>query len=341
MELSQIRKKAKDMMNGRCRMCPTCDGRACAGEVPGMGGTGTGDSFKRAVSALAEIKLNMRVIHDVKDPDMSCGVLGQSLSLPVLGAPVAGVKLNMGCEEVTESEYCLEFVAGCAEAGVLGCFGDAVPDYFFEAGMAALENTGGRGIPVLKPFEEQYLFPKLDKVAEAGAPMVGMDLDAAGLIIPRLHGRPVYPKTPDELKRIVNHTSLPLILKGIMTPDEAQMAVDVGAKGIVVSNHGGRVMDHLPGTAEVLPGIAAKVKGQITILVDGGVRDGVDVLKLLALGADAVMVGRPLAVAVLGGGREGAKLYMDSLKKELYSAMILTGCDSVNAVGEHIIYKGR
>ena len=340
MDLKDARKKAKEMMNGRCRICPVCDGRACSGEVPGMGGTGTGSSFKNAVKALAEVTLNMRVIHDVIDPDMSCELLGQKLDLPVLGAPVAGVQINMGCEDVTEAEYCLEFVAGCAESGVLGCFGDAVPDFFFEAGMAALQATDGKGIPVLKPFEEEFLFPKLDQVAEAGAPMVGMDLDAAGLIIPRLHGRPVYPKTPAELKRIVEYTDLPLILKGIMTADEAQMAVDAGAKGIVVSNHGGRVMDHLPGTAEVLPGIADRVKGQISILVDGGIRDGVDVLKMLALGADAVMVGRPLAVAVLGGGREGAKLYLENLKSELYSAMILTACNSIGSIGRDVLFKG-
>jgi 4-hydroxymandelate oxidase len=138
----------------------------------------------------------------------------------------------------------------------------------------------------------------------------------------------------------VEYTDLPLILKGIMTPDEAQLAVDVGAKGIVVSNHGGRVMDHLPGTAAVLPAIAEKVKGQITILVDGGIRDGIDVLKMLALGADAVMIGRPLAVAVLGGGREGARFYLESLKSELYSAMILTGCNSIDSIGRHILYQG-
>lgn len=340
MDLKDIRKKAKRIMGGRCRMCPSCDGRACAGEVPGMGGSGTGASFKNAVSALAEVNLNMRVIHDVIDPDLSCQVLGENLTLPVLGAPVAGVQINMGCEDITEAEYCLDFVAGCADAGILGCFGDAVPEFFFEAGLAALKETGGRGIPVLKPFEEEFLFPELDQVAEAGAPMVGMDLDAAGLIIPRLHGRPVYPKTPAQLKNIVAHTDLPMILKGIMTPDEAQLAVDVGAKGIVVSNHGGRVMDHLPGTAAVLPAIADKVKGQITILVDGGIRHGIDVLKMLALGADAVMIGRPLAVAVLGGGREGAKIYLESLKDELYSAMILAACSSIDSIGRHILYQG-
>jgi 4-hydroxymandelate oxidase len=339
-DLTEVRKKAKELMNGRCRMCPECDGRACAGEVPGMGAAGTGGSFKNAYSALAGVKLNMRVIHDAADPDMSCELLGQSLALPILGAPVAGVKLNMGCDEVSEADYCLEFVRGCEQSGILGCFGDAVPDFFFEAGMAALDKMNGKAIPVLKPFEEKFLFPKLEQVVQAGAPMVGLDLDAAGLIIPRLHGHPVYPKTPAELRRIVDQTSLPLILKGVMTPEEAQMAVDVGAKGIVVSNHGGRVMDHLPGTAQVLPGIAKQVKGQICIMADGGVRDGVDVLKMLALGADAVMIGRPLAIAALGGGAEGVKLYMEQVKSQLYSAMILAGCNDLAKIGPQVIFQG-
>lgn len=339
MDMQEIRKRAKELMGGACQLCPVCNGKACAGRVPGMGGVGTGASFTSGVEALSRIKMNMRVIHGAEEPDTATRFLGLDLSLPVIAAPVAGVKLNMGCEAISEEEYISHYLGGSRDAGSIGCFGDAVPDAFFQVGLKALKEVEGFGIPVLKPFEDQYLFPKLEQAAEAGAPMVGMDIDAAGLITPRLMGRPVSPKTPKKLKEIIAHTSLPFILKGIMTPDEALLAVDAGAAGIVVSNHGGRVMDHLPGTAEVLPGIVAAVKGRIAILVDGGIRSGVDILKMLALGADAVMIGRPFAWATLGGGREGVKLYTDSLRNELISAMILTNCPTIPDVGPHVLHQ--
>jgi isopentenyl diphosphate isomerase/L-lactate dehydrogenase-like FMN-dependent dehydrogenase len=123
-----------------------------------------------------------------------------------------------------------------------------------------------------------------------------------------------------------------------MTPDDARRAVDAGAAGIVVSNHGGRVLDHTPGTAEALPAVAAAVKGQVAILVDGGVRTGGDVLKMLALGADAVMIGRPFCTAALGGLRDGVAKYLDQVRGELVQAMILTGCATVADAGRDILF---
>jgi isopentenyl diphosphate isomerase/L-lactate dehydrogenase-like FMN-dependent dehydrogenase len=122
-----------------------------------------------------------------------------------------------------------------------------------------------------------------------------------------------------------------------MTADEAMIAQEAGAQAIVVSNHGGRVLDHTPGTAEVLPQIAKLVKGRIKIMVDGGVRSGVDVLKMLALGADAVMIGRPIAIAAVGGGADGVAQYLDKIRSELTSAMIMTGCATINDISPRIL----
>ena len=123
-----------------------------------------------------------------------------------------------------------------------------------------------------------------------------------------------------------------------MTPDEAELAVDSGAKGIVISNHGGRVLDHAPSAAEVLPEIAARVKGKITVLADGGVRSGGDILKMLALGADAVMIGRPFSVAAVGGLQEGVETYIDVLLGELKQAMVLTGVQKIEDISERILF---
>jgi isopentenyl diphosphate isomerase/L-lactate dehydrogenase-like FMN-dependent dehydrogenase len=105
-----------------------------------------------------------------------------------------------------------------------------------------------------------------------------------------------------------------------------------------VSNHGGRVLDHTPGAAEVLPAIADAVKGRIFILADGGVRTGGDVLKMLALGADVVMIGRPFSMAALGGLQEGVEKYLDQIRSELTSAMVLTGTKNVRKVDRAILH---
>jgi isopentenyl diphosphate isomerase/L-lactate dehydrogenase-like FMN-dependent dehydrogenase len=111
------------------------------------------------------------------------------------------------------------------------------------------------------------------------------------------------PKTVAELREVARATRMPLVVKGIMTPEQALKAGEAGAKGIVVSNHGGRRIDHTPGTAEVLPAIADKVKGKLVILADGCVHYGIDVFKYVAPGADAVLVAA-IWGAAFGGGRE-------------------------------------
>ena len=117
-----------------------------------------------------------------------------------------------------------------------------------------------------------------------------------------------------------------------MTVAGAKKAVEAGAAAIVVSNHGGRVQGGVPSTAEVLPAIAEAVKGQITILVDGGIRSGVDVFRALALGADGVLIGRPLLPMIYAAGEEGFKVYMDKIIGELKSTMTMCGAATLKDI---------
>ena len=338
MNYKDVLKNARKNLNGSCRVCPACNGNACAGEVPGMGGKGTGDSFKENFNSLNKCKLNMRVIHDAKNPDTSIELFGKKMDIPVFAAPVSGTTLNMG-GKFTEEEYISWVIGGCLDAGIYPMVGDTAVDSFLITNLEKLKEFNGEGIAIIKPWENKNVISKIKLAEKAGAFAVGMDIDAAGLITLALHGKPVGPKTLEEIKEVVESTKLPFILKGIMTPDEAELAVKAGVSAIVVSNHGGRVLDQTPGVAEVLPEIANAVKGKVTILADGGVRSGVDVLKMLALGADAVLIGRPFVTASFGGAREGVKVYVENLKSELKSAMVLTGCKSVKNVDGRILYK--
>ena len=337
MNYKEVEKIARENLNGSCKVCPICNGKACAGQVPGMGGKGTGEAFKINVESLDAFKLNMRVIHDAKNPDTSTVLFGKKMDVPVFAAPVSGTTLNMG-GKFSEEEYIRWVIEGCIEAGIYPMVGDTAVDSFLTTNLAQLKKFDGRGIAIIKPWENNNVIQKIKLAEAAGACAVGMDIDAAGLITLALHGKPVGPKTVEEIKQIVESTELPFILKGIMTVDEAELALEAGVSAIVVSNHGGRVLDQTPGVADVLPQIAEAVEGRLTILADGGVRNGVDVLKMLALGADGVLIGRPFVTASFGGQTEGVKFYLESIKSELKSAMVLTGCKTIEDINDRIIY---
>lgn len=337
MNYLEVRKTARENLNGSCRVCRICDGYACAGEVPGMGGKGTGNGFIANVKALSEYKLNMKVIHETCKVDTSIEILGKKMAFPVFAAPVSGTTLNMG-GLFSEAEYINWVIGGCLESGVYPMVGDTAIDSFLTTNLEALQRYDGNGIAIIKPWDKEDVIKKIHLAEQAGVFAVGMDIDAAGLITLKIHGKKVGPKSLGEITEIVKSTKLPFILKGIMTPEEAELAVKAGVSAIVVSNHGGRVLDHTPGVATVLPKIAEAVKGKITILADGGIRSGEDVLKMIALGADAVLIGRPLVTASFGGEIEGVKIYMDKLRNELESAMILTGCESIKSISKKVLY---
>jgi hypothetical protein len=336
MDLQSIREEAKRKLQGYCRVCPICDGRTCSGEVPGMGGVGTGSGFRANLKALEKCRLYMRTLHDAVEPDTGMELFGLALGTPVLAAPMTGIQQNMGTP-LTERNFIDAIVSGSKTAGSLGFIGDGPDPATYNMGIEAIASVDGCGIPIIKPREQGEVLARVRHAEECGALAVGMDVDTAGLTTMALKGQPVGPKTSVELYKIISSTKLPFIIKGLMTVDEAKAAVDAGAAGIVVSNHGGRVLDFTPGAAEVLPTIAEEVKGSIMILADGGVRTGVDVLKLLALGADAVLVGRPLVVGACGGEARGVRFMLEKITKELKQAMILTGCADLDRVSSRIL----
>lgn len=337
MDMKTVRETARQKLKPYCRVCPVCDGRACAGEVPGMGGLGTATSFKANVEALARVRLQMRTIHPVKEPKLAFPLWGKTLSMPILVAPMTGTTYNMG-GAMTEEAFVAELAAGALAAGTLTMTGDGADPTMFGSGLKAGAAQKASTIAIIKPRAQEVVVQYLREAEAAGVLATGMDVDGAGLVTMALKGQPVGPKTFEELREVIAATKLPFIVKGIMTADEAEAAVAAGAAAIVVSNHGGRVLDFTPGAAEVLADIAARVKGKTVIFADGGVRSGADVLKLLALGADAVLIGRPLVVAAFGGGREGVTLMLNQFKNELLQAMLLTGTADVTKVSSSILY---
>ena len=338
MNYKDMLKEARENLNGSCRVCKACNGVVCAGEVPGMGGKETGSAFIQNFKSLQDVKINMRVIHNVSKPDTSVELFGKKMKAPIFAAPITGTTLNMG-GKISEREYITPVVEGCIETGIFPMVGDTAVDSFLMDNLDVLKENDGQGIVFIKPWENHDIIKKIKLAEEAGAFAVGVDVDACGLVTLSMHGKTVVPKDVEALKELKAATKLPFIVKGIMTVEDAMLAVQAGVDAIVVSNHGGRVLDCTPGAADVLPAIAEAVKGKITILVDGGVRSGVDVLKLIGLGADGVLIGRPFVTASFGGGKEGVEMYVNKVIGELEATMRLTGCQNVSDIYGRVIYR--
>lgn len=338
MDYKDMLKEARKNLNESCRVCKSCNGVVCAGEVPGMGGKDSGSAFIQNFKSLQDVKINMRVIHNVSKPDTSVELFGKKMKAPIFAAPITGTTLNMG-GKISEREYITPVVEGCIESGIYPMVGDTAIDSFLMDNLDVLKENNGDGIVFIKPWENHDIIKKIKLAEEAGAFAVGVDVDACGLVTLSMHGKTVVPKDVEALKELKAATKLPFIVKGIMTVEDAMLAVEAGADAIVVSNHGGRVLDCTPGAADVLPDIAEAVKGKITILADGGVRSGVDVLKLIGLGADGVLIGRPFVTASFGGGKEGVELYINKIIGEFEATMRLTGCKTVEDIDSKVIYR--
>lgn len=339
LSMEAIRAAAREKLKKFCYACTTCDGKDCPTGVPGMGGIGTGDSFRRNIAAFTSYRVITRVVHSVTDPDLSTEILGIKLDLPVLAAPVTGTVTNMG-GAMDELDYNNAVVGGCIKQGTLAFVGDGASPEKYKIGLQAVTENQGKGIPIFKPrLDNQEVLKRVKAAEKSHALAVGMDIDAVVFKTMTMKNQAVGPKNMDDLKEIISSTKLPFVLKGIMSVRDAELAVEAGAAAIIVSNHGGRVLDGMAGAMDVLPDIVSAVKGDITILVDGGFRTGTDILKGLALGAQAVCIGRPVTIAAIGMGEEGVAFYLDTLQADLRRTMILTGSRSIKDISEEMLLR--
>lgn len=328
--MKEIKQQAKADMS-ICRMCRTCNGEACRGETPGPGGKGTGSTFVRNVNKWKEVCIHLEAMHEDYDVSTAVTMFGRDLVAPIFPAPIGAVVMNYG-STMQETEYCEELAAGCELANLLPFMGDGAAAEVFDAPVQAVSNHGGNAVYTIKPWETSVAKAKLERALATKPAAIAMDVDASGLIHLKSTPTPITFKTVDDLKEIRKMIDVPFIIKGIMTIEGAQKALDAGADAIVVSNHGGRVLDDALSSVEVLEEIASFVGKRMLVLVDGGIRTGGDVFKALALGADGVLIGRPFSHAIFGGKREGVQVYTNTLVNELKEVMRLSACATIEDI---------
>ncbi|TCO48751.1 4-hydroxymandelate oxidase [Kribbella antiqua] len=322
------------------------------------GGSGSEITLRLNRMALDAVTLVPRVLTGVDKPDTTAAVLGHEWSSPIAVAPMAyqrllhaegelqlaGAAADAGIPYIisTLSSYTLEEIAGAAALSWFQLYWlrdramiRSLVDRAGKAGCRALMVTVD--VPVmgrrLRDVRNSFALPEdvvaanfVDMVTEAHAPVPGLSAVAAhtaSAFEPAVSWR--------DLEWLRSSTELPLVVKGILDPRDARRAVDAGAAGVVVSNHGGRQLDTAIASIDALGPVVEAVGNDCVVLLDSGIRSGTDVIKAIALGASAVLVGRPLlwALAV-----EAVDEALDLLRRELRDAMLLAGCADLNAVGE-------
>ena len=339
MNYNDVLKEARTCIGDYCNACPVCNGYACKNQIPGPGAKGVGDTAIRNYQKWQEIRINMDTLCENKPVDTTLELFGKTFKYPFFAGPVGALNLHYS-DKFDDVTYNNLLVDSCAKAGIAAFTGDGTNPKIMAAATAAIKAAGGLGVPTVKPWNLDIVREKMELVKAAGAFAVAMDVDAAGLPFLKNMTPPAGSKTVEELRAIAEMAGVPFIVKGIMTPKAARKAKEAGAAAILVSNHGGRVLDQCPATAEVLRDIVKAVDGSMKVLVDGGIRSGVDVFKALALGADGVIIARPFVTAVYGGGAAGVQCYVDKIGAELADTMAMCGAFTLAEINADMIWNG-
>lgn len=315
--------------------------------------------------AFDRLKLYNRVLVDSRGGHTRMELFGHTYEHPVLLAPIASHKL---CHP--DGELATVLAASAMKAGMVVSTQSSVdfgvlagqaqsplwfqlymqPDWDFTRSLIKrIERAGYKALvvtvdaPVTGPRNREqragfnlpeHAYPvnlKTLKVMPKGKAYAGSSV---------VFDNPVLEYAPKwlDIEKIKSISPLPVLLKGISHPDDARQAIELGVDGIIVSNHGGRVLDTMPASIEILPGIVKAVQGRVPVLIDGGIRRGTDILKCLALGAHAVLVGRPYIYGLAVGGASGVAHTLHILRTELEMAMVLSGCNTLSDIDHSILF---
>jgi len=319
---------------------------------------GAGDeiTLRENEAAFDRIRLRPRVLRDVTRVDTSISLFGQILPHPIMLAPIAYQRLFHPDGEVAAARG-----ASMSKAiFVLGTSATATIEECAEVGRFPI------WFLLYWQSDRSFNGELVSRMAAAGAKAICVTVDTptpgdrrrqfrAGFTIPDSMATPYFDDrnrgvvkvgtaqarsmpTWQDIAWLRSLTDLPMILKGILDPGDAEQAVDAGADAIMVSNHGSRNLDTLPATIDALPAIAERVAGRIPIILDGGVRRGTDVVKAIALGASGVMIGRPYVYALAAGGAEGVTHCVNLLRRDLELAMSLTGRSRIADIDRSLIW---
>ncbi len=316
-------------------------------------------------AAYDRIKLRYRVLRDISRRTTETTVLGHQLTMPVLVAPTAFHKLAHPDGEVATARAAgaagtLMILSTLSTTSIEDVMAAATGPVWFQlyvykdrgATQALVQRAAAAGCSALvltvdaqiwgrreRDVRNRFQLPdglSVKNLTPSGKEEFPQEAQGSGLAayVASLFDQTLSWK---DVEWLCSLTKLPVLLKGIVHPDDARLAVEHGAAGVIVSNHGGRQLDTAPATIEALPAIVEAVDGRIEVLIDGGIRRGTDVIKALALGARAVAVGRPVLWGLATDGQRGVERVLQLLRFEVDLAMGLCGCAAVGEIGRDLL----
>lgn len=328
------------------------------------GGAGDEITVRENEQAWAGVRLRPRVLVDVSACDLTTMVVGQLVSMPLIAAPcalntlahpegelaVARAAAAAGIVQVlsTLSSYRLEDVATASKGKPwfqLYCYRDrAITQELVEraetAGFVALCVTLDVPVPGSRERDVRNRFKVPPNVRVANLAHLVSDTADSSALLKYVSDQFDPSLTWETLDWLGGLTRLPIVVKGVLTAEDARLAVKHGVTGLVVSNHGGRQLDSVVATCHALPEVVDAVAGEVEVFVDGGIRRGTDLLKALALGARAVLIGRPYLWGLAVDGEAGVGRVLNLLRDELRSSMALAGYPGISDISRALVAPG-
>ena len=253
MTLDEVWSRAREIMRPNCRVCKVCNGAACRGEIPGLGAMGDGSSWTNCVEFLSRVKINMDTVYESRGQDASLEIFGRRFRYPIFAAPIGGMSHNYN-GAMTDRDWTFALVRGAKAAGILPFSGDNANGEQYACGLDAARENEGLNVVTLKPWADNgKLISRAKELEAAGCIAFACDVDAAGFANMGSAVSQLAPKSEAELRELTGSVKIPFLLKGVMTPAGAEKAARAGCAGIIVSTHGGRVIQSAPSTCEVIP----------------------------------------------------------------------------------------
>jgi len=302
------------------------------------GAAETRATFRRNTQAFRRYVFRQRIFHDVSDPDLAVELFGHTLPIPAITAPVGSFSLIGRDAE-------REVAEGTARAGAM-MFVSQAAKFTPKDWRAAAQSPLVFMAYMNRGKEEVSQYAKMSE--ELGFAAVGITMDTVRPVkigdevpLSTKDGKPRrgHKSTPKDIEWMKRQVDLPVVVKGIMGADDARAAVDAGADALVVSNHGGRILDFNRAALEALPEVVDAVGSRVPVLLDSGVRSGGDIVKAMALGARAVLVGRPVAWGVGAFGAAGVARVFAILAEEMQLVLCMTGMGRAREVNKSILFR--
>lgn len=341
MSYAELAVAARGNIGPFCKACPVCDGRACAGVMPGPGDKGVGHVAEKNWRGWQGLSVNMDTLHESFSADTRTVVLGRELSLPVMVGPVGDVQRHYG-ERYDTVGYNRCVLGAAAGEGTLAWTGDGLDASIMTEACDLIGELGGAGVPTVKPWDEATLGEKLDEALAARPAAVAMDIDAAGLPFLRGQQPPAGAKSAAQIAEVAarcHMAGIPFVLKGVMTPRAAVRAVEAGADAIVVSRHARAPNASARNTSSPLrmpPSTSTHAPSPTAPAISGRTAA---VAGVPSSTRPPWLVCRPFVVAAFGGGEQGVREYLSQLRSELSDVMEMCGAATVGDITRDMLWE--